>query len=67
MPDLRPTPPPAEVAARTATPHARDEHAGIFAAGDVRYPSVNRVASAVGEGATAMQLVHEYLAESTAR
>ena len=34
---------------------------GIFAAGDVRYRSVKRVASAVGEGAMAVQLVHEYL------
>lgn len=36
---------------------------GIFAAGDVRYRSVKRVASAVGEGAMAVQLVHEYLGE----
>ena len=36
---------------------------GVFAAGDVRYRSVKRVASAVGEGAIAIQLVHEYLAE----
>jgi thioredoxin reductase len=36
---------------------------GVFAAGDVRYRSVKRVASAVGEGAVAVQLVHEYLAE----
>ena len=34
---------------------------GVFAAGDVRHRSVKRVASAVGEGATAIQLVHEYL------
>ena len=34
---------------------------GVFAAGDARYRSVKRVASAVGEGATAIQLVHEYL------
>jgi thioredoxin reductase (NADPH) len=33
----------------------------VFAAGDARYRSVKRVASAVGEGATAIQLVHEYL------
>jgi thioredoxin reductase (NADPH) len=37
---------------------------GIFAAGDVRHRSVKRVASAVGEGAMAVQLVHEYLAEA---
>jgi len=35
---------------------------GVFAAGDVRDRSVKRVASAVGEGAIAVQLVHEYLA-----
>ena len=35
---------------------------GIFAAGDVRYGSVKRVAAAVGEGAAAIQAVHQYLA-----
>jgi thioredoxin reductase (NADPH) len=35
---------------------------GVFAAGDVRHRSVKRVAAAAGEGATAIQLVHEYLA-----
>ncbi len=34
---------------------------GAFAAGDVRHNSVKRVASAVGEGATAIQLIHHYL------
>jgi len=34
---------------------------GVFAAGDVRHGSTKRVASAVGEGAVAIQLVHEYL------
>jgi len=34
---------------------------GIFAAGDVRHNSVKRVASAVGEGAHVVQLVHQYL------
>jgi thioredoxin reductase (NADPH) len=34
----------------------------VFAAGDVRHQSVKRVASAVGEGAIAVQLAHEYLA-----
>ncbi|TRX62650.1 response regulator [Fulvivirga sp. M361] len=37
---------------------------GIFAAGDVRAGAMNRVASAVGEGAMAIKLVHEYLAEN---
>ena len=35
---------------------------GVFAAGDVRAGSINRVASAVGEGAMAVRVVHEYLA-----
>ena len=34
---------------------------GIFAVGDVRYRSVKRVASAVGEGSMAVQFVHQYL------
>ncbi len=36
---------------------------GIFAAGDVRSGAMNRVASAVGEGAMAIKFVHEYLGE----
>jgi thioredoxin reductase (NADPH) len=36
---------------------------GVFAVGDVRRGSVKRVASAVGEGASAVQLVHGYLKE----
>ena len=36
--------------------------AGILAAGDVRAGAMNRVASAVGEGAMAIKMVHEYLA-----
>lgn len=35
---------------------------GVFAAGDVRLESMKRVASAVGEGAMAVSLVHRYLA-----
>jgi len=34
---------------------------GIFAAGDVRSGSMNRVASAVGEGSMAIKFVHDYL------
>jgi thioredoxin reductase (NADPH) len=34
---------------------------GVFAAGDIRQGSIKRVASAVGEGATAVRLVHEHL------
>jgi len=37
---------------------------GIFAAGDVRSGAMNRVASAVGEGAMSISLVHKYLAEN---
>ena len=33
---------------------------GVFAAGDVRSGSIKRVAAAVGEGAMAVRLVHEY-------
>ncbi|WIG61593.1 MAG: Thioredoxin reductase [Ktedonobacterales bacterium] len=35
--------------------------AGVFVAGDARSSSMKRVASAVGEGAMAVQLVHQYL------
>jgi thioredoxin reductase len=34
---------------------------GVFAAGDVRHGSTKRVAGAVGEGAVAVRLVHQYL------
>ena len=34
---------------------------GVFAAGDVRLGSVKRVASSVGEGAMAVQFIHQYL------
>jgi thioredoxin reductase (NADPH) len=37
---------------------------GVFAAGDVRGGSIKRVASAVGEGAMAVSLVHQYLADT---
>ena len=36
---------------------------GVFVVGDVRAGSVKRVASAVGEGANAVSLVHRFLAE----
>ena len=36
---------------------------GVFAAGDVRQGSIKRVASAVGEGATVVRMVHDYLRE----
>jgi thioredoxin reductase (NADPH) len=37
---------------------------GVFAAGDVRSGSIKRCASAVGEGAMAVKLVHQYLADA---
>jgi thioredoxin reductase (NADPH) len=37
---------------------------GVFAAGDVRLDSMKRVASAVGEGAMSVYLVHRYLAST---
>jgi thioredoxin reductase (NADPH) len=37
---------------------------GLFAAGDLRAGAMNRVASAVGEGAMVIRLAHEYLALS---
>jgi len=39
---------------------------GVFAAGDVRHGSIKRVASAVGEGAAAIPLVHQYLRTTAA-
>jgi len=38
----------------------------VFAVGDARYRSMKRVAAAVGDGATAVRLVHEYLAANDA-
>ena len=35
---------------------------GVFVAGDVRYNSVKRCASAVGEGSISVQFMHQYLA-----
>ena len=37
---------------------------GVFVAGDIRHGSIKRVASAVGEGSMAVQLVHQHLAEA---
>ena len=49
--------PRAPYALETSTP-------GVFAAGDVRLDSMKRVASAVGEGAMSVYLVHRYLASA---
>ena len=44
--------------------HLESSVPGVFVAGDVRAESVKRVASAVGEGAMAVTLVHRYLERS---
>jgi thioredoxin reductase (NADPH) len=49
-----------DVAGRVALP-LETSVPGVFAVGDVRYRSIKRVASAVGDGATAVRLTHEYL------
>ena len=41
--------------------HLETSLPGVFAVGDVRGGSVKRVASAVGEGAMAVSLVHRWL------
>ncbi|GII65499.1 fused response regulator/thioredoxin-disulfide reductase [Sphaerisporangium krabiense] len=41
--------------------HLESSMPGVFAAGDVRAASVKRVASAVGEGAMAVSLIHRYM------
>jgi thioredoxin reductase (NADPH) len=41
--------------------HLESSQPGLFVAGDVRHGSIKRVASAVGEGAMAVALVHQYL------
>ena len=43
-------------------PSAETSMPGVFAAGDARYRSIKRVALVVGDGATAVRLVQEYLA-----
>ncbi|MBO2453333.1 FAD-dependent oxidoreductase [Actinomadura barringtoniae] len=44
--------------------HLETSLPGVFAAGDVRADSMKRVASAVGDGAMAVALVHRYLEQS---
>ena len=34
---------------------------GVFAVGDVRHGSIKRIAAGVGEGSTAIQLIHQYM------
>jgi thioredoxin reductase (NADPH) len=43
--------------------HLETSMPGVFVAGDVRHGSAKRVGSAVGEGAMAVQLIHDYLKE----
>jgi thioredoxin reductase (NADPH) len=43
--------------------HLETSVPGVFVAGDARAQSVKRVASAVGEGAMAVTLAHQYLAK----
>jgi thioredoxin reductase (NADPH) len=63
---------PDDLAAR-GWPLARSPHTletslpGVFAVGDVRFGSMKRVASAVGEGAAAVSLVHRILREQGAQ
>ena len=47
--------------------HLETSVPGVFVAGDVRAESAKRVASAVGEGAMAVMLVHRYLEQSMTR
>jgi thioredoxin reductase (NADPH) len=42
---------------------ARNQFAGVFAAGDMSGGSIKRVASAVGEGSIAISFVHQVLQE----
>jgi thioredoxin reductase (NADPH) len=53
--------PPADWPLSRAPYHLECSVPGVFVAGDVRSESVKRVASAVGEGAMAVSLVHRYL------
>ncbi|HVU45661.1 MAG TPA: FAD-dependent oxidoreductase [Terracidiphilus sp.] len=62
-PDLRGEPKMAEIWKEPREPYLLESSVpGVFVAGDVRSGSVKRVASAVGEGSIAVQLVHQYLA-----
>ncbi|MEU3909756.1 FAD-dependent oxidoreductase [Streptomyces sp. NPDC029721] len=64
-PDLTPDGrPPAEWELDRPPYHLETNVPGVFVAGDARARSAKRVASAVGEGAMAVMLVHRYLEES---
>ena len=53
--------PPTELTRSPAALPFETSWPGVFAAGDVRYGSVKRVAGAVGEGSVAVGSVHQYL------
>jgi thioredoxin reductase (NADPH) len=59
-PDLGPEQ-PADWMLDRAPYHLETSVPGVFVAGDARAESAKRVASAVGEGAMAVMLVHRYL------
>ncbi|MEV4939864.1 FAD-dependent oxidoreductase [Streptomyces zaomyceticus] len=64
-PDLTPDGrPPAEWELDRPPYHLETSVPGVFVAGDARARSAKRVASAVGEGAMAVMLVHRYLEQS---
>lgn len=64
-PDLTPDGrPPAEWALDRPPYHLETSIPGVFVAGDARARSAKRVASAVGEGAMAVMLVHRFLEQS---
>ncbi|MGW7013150.1 FAD-dependent oxidoreductase, partial [Streptomyces sp. NPDC054951] len=64
-PDLTPDGrPPADWALDRPPYHLETSVPGVFVAGDARAESAKRVASAVGEGAMAVMLVHRYLEQS---
>ena len=63
-PDLTSTAAPAGWDLDRPPYHLETSVPGVFVAGDVRADSVKRVASAVGEGAMAVTLVHRYLERS---
>ncbi|WEO99276.1 FAD-dependent oxidoreductase [Streptomyces sp. FXJ1.172] len=64
-PDLTPDGrPPAGWELDRAPYHLETSVPGVFVAGDARAESAKRVASAVGEGAMAVMLVHRYLEQS---
>ncbi|GAA2978507.1 FAD-dependent oxidoreductase [Streptomyces fulvorobeus] len=64
-PDLTPDGrPPADWELDRPPYHLETSIPGIFVAGDARAESAKRVASAVGEGAMAVMLVHRYLEQS---